>query len=106
MAGRPGVRADLSMSKPFSFPGYAGESIFQVRHRESLKKFIMYGGCGTRTHVPKNPWSVDDAICKVIGRRHKVPSAGLPIELALEEYLFTFFVVVALFDSTRAPDGF
>ena len=25
----------------FSFPGYTGESIFQVRHGESLEKFIM-----------------------------------------------------------------
>ena len=27
-----------------SFPGYAGESIFQVRHGESLEKFIVVDG--------------------------------------------------------------
>ena len=44
------------------FPGYTGESILQGRHGESLKKFIIVDG-GIRTHDPKNPWSVDDAIC-------------------------------------------
>ena len=27
------------------------------------KHAIYYGGCGIRTHDPKNPWSVDDPIC-------------------------------------------
>ena len=41
MAGRPDIRADLSIIQAVSFPGYTGESIFQVRHGENLKKFIM-----------------------------------------------------------------
>ena len=48
-----------------SFPGDTGESIFQVRHGENLKKGIIADG-GIRTHDPKNPWSVDDAICSGI----------------------------------------
>ena len=51
--------AELS---PVSFPGDTGESIFQVRHRESLKKFITVEG-GIRTHNPRRTWSVGDAIC-------------------------------------------
>ena len=45
-----------------SFPGYTGKNIFQVRHGECLKKFIIVDG-GIRTHDPKKPWYVDDAIC-------------------------------------------
>ena len=47
-----------------SFPGDTRESIFQVRHGngENLKKFVSVDG-GDRTHDPKKPWSVDDAIC-------------------------------------------
>ena len=46
-----------------SFPGVnSGERVFQVRHGESLKKFIIVDG-GVRTHDPKKTWSVDDAIC-------------------------------------------
>ena len=38
-----------------------------------------------------------------------MPPAGLPIEQVLGEYYFRFLrrdVRVAIFDSTRAPDGF
>ena len=46
-----------------SFPGDTGESIFQVRDGgASLKKFIMVD-VGFEPTTPKNPWSVDDAIC-------------------------------------------
>ena len=41
MAGRPDIPADLSIIQAVSFPEDAGESIFQARHGESLKKFIM-----------------------------------------------------------------
>ena len=36
-----GYKGGLVNIQAISFPGYTGESIFQVRHRESLKKFIM-----------------------------------------------------------------
>ena len=60
-AGYTGGRVNI---QAVSFPGDTGESIVQVRHGESLKKFsmIMVDG-GIRTHDPGNPWSVDDAIC-------------------------------------------
>ena len=35
------MRADLSIIQAVSFLGYTGESIFHVRHGESLKKCIM-----------------------------------------------------------------
>ena len=35
------------------FPGYAGNSIFQVRHGESCKSLLVVDG-EIRTHVPKN----------------------------------------------------
>ena len=40
-SGRPDIRADLSIIQAVSYPGDTGESIFQVRHGESLKKFII-----------------------------------------------------------------
>ena len=41
IAGRPGIRADVSTIRAVSFPGYTGEDIVQVWHGESLNKFIM-----------------------------------------------------------------
>ena len=55
----------MSISKRFHYPGYTGETNFQVRHGESLKKFIIVDG-GIRTHDPKTHGSADDAICEGI----------------------------------------
>ena len=44
-----------------SFPGDNGESIFQVRHGESLKKFDVVDG-GIRTQDPTTHGPADDAI--------------------------------------------
>ena len=41
ISGRSDIRADLSIIQAVSFPGYTGEITFQVRHGESLNKFIM-----------------------------------------------------------------
>ena len=61
-AGHIGEQVNI---QSVSFLEYTGESIAQVRHGERLKKYIIYllvdGGIGT--HDPKNPWSVDGAIC-------------------------------------------
>ena len=40
------------MQQAVPFPGDTGESIFQVGHEESLKKFIIVDG-GIRIHDPK-----------------------------------------------------
>ena len=45
MGGRVNVQA-------VSFSGYTGESIFQVRHGECLKKLLLVDG-GIQTHDPK-----------------------------------------------------
>ena len=41
IAGRLDISADLSIIQAVSFSGYTGESIFHVRHGESLKTFIV-----------------------------------------------------------------
>ena len=58
-AGFTGGPVDI---QAVSFPGYTGESIFQVRHGESLKKFIMVD-VGLEPTTQKKTWSVDDGIC-------------------------------------------
>ena len=44
------------------YRGYTGEIIFQVRCGGSRKSFLFIVDGGIRTHDPKNPWAVDDAI--------------------------------------------
>ena len=68
-----------------SFSGYTVENIFQVRHGESLKEFIMvevgFEPTTQKTHgLPTTPF------VKVIGRGNRVPPTGLPIEQVLGEY--------------------
>ena len=68
-----------------SFPGYTGESMFQVRRGETLKKYIMVdvglGPTAQKTHgVSTTPF------VKVIGRGHRVSPAGLLFEQVLGEY--------------------
>ena len=53
MPGRPDIYTGGPVNiQAVSFPGYTGERIFQVRHGESLKKFIIVDG-GSRTHDPE-----------------------------------------------------
>ena len=50
------------MIQVVSFPGYTGESIFQVRHGETLKMFIMMDvGFEPTTHKTQD--LIVDAIC-------------------------------------------
>ena len=56
------MRADLSIIQAVSFPGYTGESIFQVRHGESLIKFIAVD-VGLEPPAQKTHGPADDAIC-------------------------------------------
>ena len=75
----------MSIIQAVSFPGYAGESIFQVRHGESLKKFIMVDVGFEPTTQKKHGLSTTPFV-KEIRKGHRVPPAGLPIEQVLGEY--------------------
>ena len=47
-----------------SFPGDTpGRVFFKFDMTWGKSEKVYYGGCGARTRDPKNPWSVDDAIC-------------------------------------------
>ena len=75
---------DLSIIQAGSFPEYIGERIFQVRHGESLKKFIMVD-VGFEPTTRKTHGLSTTPFVKEIRWGHRVPPAGLPIEQVIGE---------------------
>ena len=75
-------------------------------HGESLRNFTMVD-VGLEPTTQENTWSVDDAICKVIGGDTECPLQVCQLSRSSES---THFLClrrdVALFDFTRARDSF